>query len=93
MQDQINALSKRLETCKTEVGQQLELGNARMDALDTSIKDALDKLDTILELFNSFEGFFKVMGWIGKGAVWIAKIGAIVGGAWLTVKHFFGIDI
>lgn len=69
MQEQINALSERLEDCKTEVGQQLELGNARMDNLDTSIKDALTKLDTILELFNSSEGFFKVMGWIGKGTV------------------------
>lgn len=75
MQAQINALSERLEDCKTEVGQQLELGNARMGNLDTSIKDALD---TILELFNSFEGFFKVIGKvIGKD----------------TVKHFFGVDI
>jgi len=93
MQSQINKLSERLEACKTEVGQQLELGNARMDDFDTSIKDAIEKLDEILVFFATFEGFFKVMGWIGKGTVWVTKIGAVLGGIWLAIKHFFGVDI
>lgn len=86
MQAQIDALYQKVEDCKNDVHARLALGNRRMDTQDESLKDIIDKLDTILTLHNNFEGFFRVMGWIGKGAVWVAKVGAIAGAAWLVIK-------
>ncbi|MCK4759962.1 MAG: hypothetical protein KAT69_07915 [Candidatus Aminicenantes bacterium] len=53
-----------------------------MDNFKTNLKDIERKLDIVLELFDDFKGFFKVMGWIGKLTVWTAKVGAILVAAW-----------
>lgn len=86
MQGQIDKLYQKVEDCKADVHARLALGNQRMDTQDDSLKDIINKLDTILTLHDNFEGFFKVMGWIGKGAVWTVKVGAIFGAIWLFVK-------
>lgn len=84
--DDLHELSEDFHACKENVENQLSEGNDRMTALEDSLKTIEVKLDTILTLFNNFEGFFKVMGWIGKGAVWSAKIGAVFIALWLFLK-------
>lgn len=46
------------------------------------------KTDTgeFLEVFQSMKSGFKVLGWIGDGAKWIASIGAAVIGLYYAIK-------
>lgn len=86
MQKQIDGLNEKIEECKEDVHGQLKKGHKRMDTFENNLKNIERKLDIVLEFFDSFEGFFRVMGWIGKLAVWATKISIFLGGVWLVVK-------
>jgi PII-like signaling protein len=82
MQKQIDDLEEKVETCKTEVGQQIEILHGEIIALKT-------KLDIVIEIFDALEGVLKFLRWIGIAIVWLAKIGAIIGAGWLALKGHF----
>ena len=88
MQQQINELSENLEECKTDVHEQFKKGHTRMDTLEQTMESIEGKIDTVLEFHNNFAGFFKVMGWIGKAAVWGTKISAFVLAMWYLLKDY-----
>jgi hypothetical protein len=44
------------------------------------------KIDDIYEIINSARGFFKVVGFIGKGVLWVSGILAAIA----TIIHFGG---
>ena len=72
-------------TCKTEVGQELEKGNKRMNDLSTQIKEVSaaveltnKNIETLLKIFSSAKGFWTFSGWIGKFIVRLAVVGASI---------------
>ena len=84
--DAIHQLTEDFLACKEDVNDQLHKGNDRIAALEDSLKIIEGKIDNILELFANLEGFFKVMGWIGRLAAWTAKISAVLIALWFFLK-------
>lgn len=87
----IDDLGDSLLECKTEVGQELEKGNIRMNGLSlkidkiaTSVETLNGNIDLLLKIFNAGKGFWTFSGWIGK---FIIKF-AIIGGSIATVIYF-----
>lgn len=85
MKRRITDVADDLLECKSEVGQELEKGNIRMNRLDGKIDDALQelsemslKISLLIEIFEAGHGALKVMGWIGKGVKWLMGIGIAV---------------
>jgi len=76
MEAKIKKVANDLESCKTEVGKQIEtLGN------DLAI--VKDDIAEILSIFRSSKGFFRVIGWLGKLIVW----GSIIAGSIAAFYH------
>lgn len=86
MQVQLNALDDKLEECKTDIYTRLSKGSNRMDTLEETTERIEDKLDVVIAFHNNFEGFFTVMGWIGKLAVWASKITIALVTVWYFLK-------
>ncbi len=86
MQEEINILHDKLEECKIEVHGKFKKGSGRMDTFETNLNSIEHKLDRVLELHDDFKGFFKVMGFIGKFAVWATKISIFLGAVWLIIR-------
>lgn len=63
MEAKIKKVADDLESCKTEVGQQIEI-------LSNDLAVVKDDIAEILSIFRSSKGFFRVMGWFGKFIIW-----------------------
>jgi len=76
MEAKINKVAKDLESCKTEVGKQIE-------NLGSDLSVVKDDIAEILSIFRSSKGFFRVVGWLGKLVIW----GSIVIGGLAAFWH------
>ncbi len=69
MQKQIDELEKRLHSCKTEVGREVQSLNDELEEIKSDIKE-------LLSIFKATKGFFKTSTWIVKGFLIISAIAA-----------------
>lgn len=81
----VDDLGEDLLTCKTEVGQELEKGNLRMNGLSLQIKEVATSVETLnkniellLKIFNSAKTFWTFSGWIGKFIIKTATVGGSI---------------
>ena len=79
MEAKIKKVADDLESCKTEVGKQIE-------NLSNDLSVVRDDIAEILSIFRSSKGFFKVVGWIGKFVIW----GSIFAGGIAAFMHLIG---
>ena len=76
MEAKIKKVANDLESCKTEVGKQIEgLGN------DLAI--VKEDIAEILSIFRSLKGFSRVWVWLGKFIIW----GSVIAGGLLAFWH------
>jgi len=76
MEAKIKKVADDLESCKTEVGKQIE-------NLGSDLSVVKDDIAEILSIFRSSKGFFRVTGWIGKLIIW----GSIIAGSLTALWH------
>jgi len=88
------SVAKDLLECKTEVGQQVEKLNIKvedhMTAFDQMNQDwqkFREDFSDMLHIFRSARGFFRVLGWIGTAAKWITAVGAVLGSFWYLLSN------
>lgn len=70
------------------------LGDERMGRMEAEIKKNTEitaasqsGIAEILDIFTSFKGGFKVLGWLGAGAKWVAGLGAAVVALYFSLKN------
>ena len=83
-----------VQEAMTGVTDRLDKGQARMDKIETTIKNLDNKIESnnidtaeILEIVKAGRGFFKVMGWIMKSIGWTAGIAAPIVGLYFALKN------
>ncbi len=81
MQNQIDELNKSLNTCKTEVGREVQSLSDELDEIKSDIKE-------LLSIFKATKGFFKISTWIVKGFLIISAIAAGIIAISKFIKEF-----
>jgi hypothetical protein len=64
------------------IEQRLDRGAVRMTAMQQEIADNTEVTKEVRDILQTFRTGFKVAGWIGTGAKWVASISAAVAGLW-----------
>ena len=81
----ITDIENSLLECKTEMGQELEKGNIRMNLIGSQVKDIsskqekiMEKMDSIIDIFDTSVKFFKFSGWIGTVLIKLSLVLAAI---------------
>lgn len=69
------------------IEKRLYAGQERMERIEAKLDANSAKTDEVHEIISVAKGFFKVLGWIGKGVKWLTVVGAFVGGVWAAWAH------
>lgn len=71
----------------------LEQSEKRLARLEVAMQTNTQIIQTIkvdtsefLEVFKAMKGGFKVLGWLGAAAKWIATLGGALLGLWFVIK-------
>ena len=72
-------VDNKLDECKTEIGQQVELLNSKMCSIEKDISE-------LVSIFRASKGFLRISGSIGRGVRWTAMTAAAIGALWLAIK-------
>lgn len=85
LRQEVLRIEEDLINCKNNVTHALEEGTDRMDTLtcqigkiETTVNKLDAKISLMIDIFNAGEGFFRVIGWIGKIIKWVVGIGVAV---------------
>lgn len=76
-------------TWQRAIERRLDVSDARMVAIEQSLKDNTDVTKEVRDFLTAMRGGFKVLGWLGTGAKWIGYVAgavAAVAGAIYTIK-------
>jgi hypothetical protein len=79
MEDKINQVAEDLDTCKTEVGREMQAMRKEMDLIKKDIGE-------LLAIFRAYKGFVRVMYWLGSTIKWIAMVAAPILGIYYFIK-------
>lgn len=78
------------------INERFQLGDERMVRLEAEMKKNTEitaasqsGIAEILDIFTSFKGGFKVLGWLGAGAKWVAGVGAAIAGFGAAIAAFY----
>ena len=72
------------------IEKRLDDGNERMQRIEEKVDAQGVKTDEVYEIIIAAKGFFKVLGWIGKGVKWLTIIGGAITGVYAAVTHIKG---
>jgi hypothetical protein len=87
--DKIELLEERVAVLEVQLAEASEL-MAAMKALQTEQLQNNSMTKELLEAFQSVKGGFKVLGWIGNMAKWVASISAGGAAAWMFWERMTG---
>lgn len=60
----------------------------RMGLMETSIEENTTMTSELLDIFKAVKGGFKVLGWLGAAAKWVAGIAGAIAGVYAAWHSF-----
>ena len=77
----------RLEKRVAGIEEQLERGDSRMGALESSLASNTAATQQVLEIVTMGKAFFRVLWYIGRAAKWISGVAAAAGVLYTAWTH------